>query len=101
MLVSTLEIATRELPVFRVIRIRNHLDRRNHVDRQIDGLATGGRISRLAEFTSQPACVAWAPFMLIRPSGPRTTPGTRGSRLSIFSSWLGAASTVDWPIVFC
>src|SRR5258706_4788205 len=52
-----------------------------------------------AEFTSQPACVACAPFMLMRPSGPRTTPGTRGRRLSILSLSLGAFSTVDWVIV--
>src|SRR5215468_8327548 len=37
--------------------------------------------------------------MLIRPSGPRTTPGTSGSRLSTFSLVFGAASTVDWLIV--
>src|SRR5262249_53181623 len=52
-----------------------------------------------AEFTNQPACVDCAPFILIRPSGPRTTPGTNGNRLSNFSFRLGADSTVDWPIV--
>src|SRR5215470_14032170 len=35
----------------------------------------------------------------MRPSGPRTTPGTKGSRLSTLSFWLGAACTVAWLIV--
>ena len=52
-----------------------------------------------AEFTSHPPCVERAPFILIRPSGPRTTPGTRGSRLSTFSLVFGAASTVAWVMV--
>src|SRR6266853_4553945 len=55
----------------------------------------------LAEFTSQPACVACAPFMLIKPSGPRTTPGTRGSKASTRSCLFGAFKTVDLFMTDC
>src|SRR5437764_244427 len=53
-----------------------------------------------ALLTSDPFCEACAPFMLIRPVGPRTTPGTRGSKLSTCSFRFGMRSTADSPIVF-
>ena len=52
----------------------------------------------LALSTSMPLCVSRVPLRLIRPSGPRTTPGTKGSKLSKRSSTLGASRTVDSPI---
>lgn len=33
-------------------------------------------------FNSEPPCDDLAPFILIRPSGPRTTPGIKGSKPS-------------------
>src|ERR1700747_129311 len=44
----------------------------------------------LALFTSAPLWVLRAPFRLMRPSGPRTTPGSVGKTLSARSSWFGA-----------
>src|SRR5208282_2886657 len=52
----------------------------------------------LALLTSDPPCDALAPFILIRPSGPRTTPGIKGSNASMRSSLFGALTTVDLSI---
>jgi hypothetical protein len=54
----------------------------------------------LALFTRAPLWVLRAPFGLIRPSGPRTTPGTRGNTLSNRSFTLGASAIVFSVIVF-
>src|SRR5271166_2219471 len=48
----------------------------------------------LALFTSAPLWVLRAPFRLILPSGPRTTPGTSGSKVSKRSFTLGASAIV-------
>ncbi len=63
--------------------------------RLIAGPPEAGSVT-FALLTSAPLCVLRAPFILIRPSGPRTTPGTRGRSVSNFWSALGALS-----IVFC
>src|SRR5215471_21271371 len=49
--------------------------------------------------TRDPFSEERAPLILIRPLGPRTTPGTRGSKSSKRSSRFGMCSTVDWLIV--
>src|ERR1700675_1315018 len=55
----------------------------------VTGSATLGLLTR------DPLCDARAPFMLIRPSGPRTTPGIKGSNASTRSCLFGAFKTVD------
>ena len=59
----------------------------------IPGLPVAGSVA-LALFTSAPLCVFRAPFMLMRPSGPRTTPGSVGRTLSVRSSMFGAFRSV-------
>ena len=63
------------------------------IGRLIAGLPVAGSVT-LALLTRAPLCVLRAPFMLIRPSGPRTTPGTIGNRLSKRSFTLGASAIV-------
>ena len=59
----------------------------------IPALPVAGSVA-LALFTSAPLCVLRAPFMLMRPSGPRTTPGRVGRILSARSSMFGALRSV-------
>ena len=75
-----------ELSVLGIIRIGNNLDQGHHINRQVDRLAARSWIGYIRRIQSQPACVACAPFMLIRPSGPRTTPGTKGNGFRFFRS---------------
>src|SRR5581483_1977995 len=53
----------------------------------------------LALLIRAPPCDERAPFILIRPSGPRTTPGISGSRESIRSLLFGALIMAEWPMV--
>jgi len=66
--------------------------------RFIAGLPVTGSVT-LALFTSAPLCVLRAPFMLIWPSGPRTTPGIIGRALLKRSFTFGAARSVCSEIV--
>src|SRR5260370_432808 len=62
--------------------------------RLIAALPVTGSVA-FALLTRDPPCDERAPFMLIRPSGPRTTPGIRGSNASTRSCLFGAFKTVD------
>ena len=64
----------------------------------IPGLPVAGSVA-LALFTRAPLWVVRAPFMLMRPSGPRTTPGSVGRTLSVRSSRFGAFRRVRDVIV--
>ena len=58
--------------------------------RLIAGLPVAGSVT-FELLTSAPLCVLLAPFRLMCPSGPRTTPGTSGSKLSRRSLRFGAS----------
>src|SRR6266446_2323640 len=88
-----------ELSVLRIIRIGNHLHRRHHVNRKIEVVASVTGSVTFALFTRAPLCVLRLPLRLTRPSGPRTTPGMRGSKLSKRSFALGASRNVFSEIV--
>src|SRR5277367_687443 len=62
------------------------------------GLPVTGSVT-FALFTSAPLCVLRAPFRLMCPSGPRTTPGTSGRVLSKPSFTFGALRSVCSEIV--
>src|ERR1700681_2948654 len=68
--------------------------------RFIAGLHVTGSVT-LALLMRAPPCDERAPFILMRPSGPRTTPGIRGSTASMRSLLLGALRMADLPIVDC
>ena len=63
------------------------------IGRLIAGLPVAGSVT-FALLTSAPLCVLLAPFRLMCPSGPRTTPGTSGRRDSNRSSRLGASWSI-------
>src|ERR1035438_3900704 len=68
------------------------------IGRLIAGVPEAGSVT-LALFTRAPLWLLRAPFILIRPSGPRTTPGTSGSKLSNRWFALGASAMVSSEMV--
>src|SRR5271169_4320900 len=68
--------------------------------RFIAGLPVTGSVT-LALLMRAPPCDERAPFILMRPSGPRTTPGIIGRTASIRSLLFGALRMADWPMVDC
>ena len=62
--------------------------------RLIAGLPVAGSVV-FALLTREPPCDVRAPFILMSPSGPRTTPGIRGNNESARSCWFGAFKIVD------